>query len=102
VYVPTGCKTTRCEVHLHFHACQVSAERVGDQLVTHYGLNEWAESNNIVIVYPQVHYKQNIGNNPYGCWDALGYTGSFYPFKRAKQMEMVMAMANNPPGTNWT
>jgi poly(3-hydroxybutyrate) depolymerase len=102
VYVPGACSTTRCEVHMHFHGCTMSAELIGDYFAANSGLNEWAESNNIVVIYPQIHTKLGKGGNPYGCWDVLGYTGSFYPFKRSKQMEMVMAMANNPPGTHWT
>jgi poly(3-hydroxybutyrate) depolymerase len=102
VYVPNGCKTTRCEVHLNFHACTTSAELIGDYFVVNNGLNDWAESNNIVVIYPQVHTNLFHGNNPYGCFDVVGYTGSHYAVQKGKQMDMVMAMAKNPPETNWT
>jgi poly(3-hydroxybutyrate) depolymerase len=47
---------------------------IGTEFVTNSGLNEIAESNNIIILYPQA--KKSILNpsNPNGCFDWWGYT----------------------------
>jgi poly(3-hydroxybutyrate) depolymerase len=63
------------------------------------GLNDWAESNNLVILYPQA--TSNFLKNPEGCWDWWGYTGSDFAFKSGLQMSMVYAMYQKPPGVSW-
>lgn len=98
VYVPAGCKTNKCNLHIAFHGCQQSAEKVGKDFVEYTGLNDWAESNNIVVVYPQLTTSLK---NPQGCWDFWGYTGSNYALKSGKQMEIVFKMAQQVPGVNW-
>ncbi len=48
-----------------FHGCKQTTADVGDAFYKHTGFNEWAEANNIVIVYPQAIAN---GVNPQGCW----------------------------------
>ena len=98
VYIPTGCQSTQCSVHVAFHGCQQSAEKVGKTFVEYNGLNDWAESNNIVIIYPQL--TTNL-HNPEGCWDFWGYTGSDYALKSGKQMSIVYAMSQKVPTVSW-
>ena len=38
------------------------------------GYNEWADTNGIVVLYPQLDPTE-ILDNPEGCWDWWGYTG---------------------------
>ena len=45
---------------------------MGDSWVTHTGLNEWAETNDIIIIYPQT---VPIAIYPEGCWDFWGLLG---------------------------
>jgi hypothetical protein len=99
VYVPTGCKTQKCEVHVSFHGCLQAAEVIGNKFVAYNGLNNWAESNNIVVIYPQI--TAQTGRNPNGCWDFWGFTGSDFALKSAKQISIVFAMVNNVPGVSW-
>jgi hypothetical protein len=99
VYVPNGCKTHKCEVHVSFHGCSQAAEFVGNKFVAYNGLNNWAESNNIVVIYPQT--TAQTGRNPEGCWDFWGYTGSDFALKSGKQISIVFAMVNNVPGVSW-
>ncbi len=40
----------------------------------HSGLNEIAESNDFIIVYPQVSSSYILPLNPYGCFDWWGYS----------------------------
>lgn len=86
-YVPENCErgtNSDCHVHVAFHGCQQSVEDVGMAFVTKTGYNEWAETNNIVVLYPQIH--KNILINPNGCWDWWGYTGPNYHTKSGPQM----------------
>jgi hypothetical protein len=75
-YVPTGCQssTATCKLHIAFHGCEQGHYFLKDTYYMHTGYNEWAESNNIVIVYPQI-YPTYEPLNPMGCWDWWGYTG---------------------------
>ena len=52
-----------------FHGCEQYAAAVGTVFVEHNGLNNWAEANNIVVVYPQTNYSEFDPYNPKGCWD---------------------------------
>jgi poly(3-hydroxybutyrate) depolymerase len=62
VYVPTACKNgAECALHVNFHGCQQTLADIGMQYVQHVGLNEWAESNNIIVVYPQVRQRREVG-----------------------------------------
>jgi hypothetical protein len=69
VYVPTSCKTTTCRVHVVFHGCKQNAGAVGDAVYNHGGYNKWADTNNIIVLYPQT---VTTGTND-GCWDWWGY-----------------------------
>ena len=48
---------------------------IGDQFVGNAGFNEWASSNYIIVLYPQIKVS---AQNAEGCWDFLGYTGPEY------------------------
>jgi hypothetical protein len=54
------------------------------------GINEWADGNNIIVLYPQT-IASIVPANPDGCWDWWGYTGPNYALKSAPQMMAVMA-----------
>jgi poly(3-hydroxybutyrate) depolymerase len=96
IYIPNGCVgSTTCRVHIAFHGCLQSWEKIGNVFVQYSGLNDWAESNNIVILYPQL--TTELIKNPQGCWDFWGYTGSNYALKSGKQMSIVYSMANKLP-----
>ena len=70
-YVPSECLELECEIHVFFHGCNMGFYNVGTQVVEETGLNNVAESNHLIVLYPQaVPTKQN----PFGCWDWWGYT----------------------------
>jgi len=90
-YVPTACQngTNLCKLHLVFHGCKQYADTVGTVFVEHSGHNAWAESNNIVVVYPQTTYSEFDPYNPNGCWDWWGYNDSNYANQQGSQIQFV-------------
>ncbi|KAI3389917.1 hypothetical protein SNEBB_004971 [Seison nebaliae] len=92
MYIPSNCKNkkAKCRFHISFHGCEQGHEYVKDDFIYYNGLNEVAELNNIVILYPQI--SKNAFTNPYGCWDWWGYTGMWYPHQRGFQMTALKRM----------
>jgi poly(3-hydroxybutyrate) depolymerase len=96
VYVPTACTQADsvCRVHVAFHGCLQSTEKIGDLYARSTGYNEVADTNRIIVLYPQVRSGKR---NPLGCWDFWGYTSAdsvrpdFYS-REAPQIAAVMRM----------
>jgi poly(3-hydroxybutyrate) depolymerase len=87
VYIPTACAdgSTACRLHLSFHGCLQDYSNIQDTWAVHAGYNDWAEANNIIVVYPYTEPNKSLGN-PNACWDWWGYTGSNYVLKSGVQM----------------
>ncbi len=66
-----------------------STEFIGEDFIKGAGYNEWAESNNIVVFYPQVKSSQFAPLNPKGCWDWWGYTTENYANNKGPQMNAI-------------
>ena len=101
VYVPASCAAgALCRVHILFHGCQQSEAAVGAAVTVGAGYNRWAESNGIVVLYPQA---AATWSNPKGCWDWWGYTGQRYPTRDGVQVaavhRMLLALAGRDDGT---
>ena len=98
LYIPTDCKNGKlCKLHIALHGCLQSEDFVGDSFYARTGYNEWAESNNIVVLYPQAKawlggYSLNAEHNPQGCWDWWGYSGEHYADKQGKQIRAINTM----------
>lgn len=90
-YVPEDCSNDvgACRLHIVFHGCRQGSEFIEDRFARMAGLNEWAESNRIVVLYPQVN-KSML--NPQGCWDWWGYTGADYDQRSGKQVAGIAAL----------
>lgn len=94
LYVPNSCMTAACKIHVVFHGCGQDALAIGDRYARTTGYNELADTNQIIVLYPQVD-KSFV--NPKGCWDFWGYTSpeparpNFYT-RQAPQMAAVMQM----------
>ena len=90
-YVPAPCakEPASCRLHIAFHGCRQGQEFIEDRFARSTGLNEWAESNQIVVLYPQVDKSMM---NPQGCWDWWGYTGADYDRKSGKQIAGIAAL----------
>ena len=74
VYVPSQCHngSIACRMHVDFHGCNQQIGVIGDVYVQHAGYIEWAESNNIIVLFPQAKTEPLI--NPKGCFDWWGYS----------------------------
>jgi hypothetical protein len=90
VYVPKSCtETPGCRVHVAFHGCAQNREAVGDTFIKESGFARWADTNRIVVLFPQV---ADSAANPQGCWDWWGYTGPQYLTRDAPQIAAVNRM----------
>jgi poly(3-hydroxybutyrate) depolymerase len=102
-YLPRACEAAQCRVHVAFHGCGQSVEAIGERFVREAGYNRWADTNRIVVLYPQTIARNGWGVsgwrgsfvfNPRGCWDWWGYTGARYHTKLGPQLQAVQAMVN--------
>ena len=98
-YVPRSCETAQCRVHVAFHGCRQNADAVGAAFVRESGFNRWADSNRIIVLYPQTISRYGFGGwpmsfvlNPNGCWDWWGYTGPVYHTRNGAQIRAIQAM----------
>jgi hypothetical protein len=90
-YVPEACRPAGadCRLHIVFHGCVQGAEFLEDRFVRQAGFNEWAETNHIVVIYPQL---ESSLFNPKGCWDWWGYTDDDYDLRSGKQVAGISAI----------
>jgi poly(3-hydroxybutyrate) depolymerase len=91
VYVPSACVShAGCPLHIALHGCDQARETVGDAFIKESGFARYADTNRLVILFPQV-----AGSivNPHGCWDWWGYTDIDYLGKNAPQIEAIWGMA---------
>lgn len=100
VYAPKACREgAACGLHIAFHGCRQSAELVGDAFAAGAGYNAWAETNRLVVLYPQVRASQLAPLNPLGCWDWWGYTNEHYATQAGPQVAAVMALVDQLAGS---
>ncbi|HNP65985.1 MAG TPA: hypothetical protein PKH39_18800 [Woeseiaceae bacterium] len=100
LYVPASCAAgASCGVHVAFHGCVQSSAFVGDAFARNAGYNEWAEANQLLILYPQVAASKIAPMNPYGCWDWWGYTDEQYATQQGQQVKVIKAMLDRLAGT---
>lgn len=90
-YIPRACTaaSAQCGLHVALHGCQMNPDFISRQFIDHAGYNEWAETNDLVVLYPQAA-KSN--NNPNACWDWFGYTGADYTSKSGRQIQALRAL----------
>ena len=102
-YVPKSCtaSSSACAVHVVFHGCLQGASVVGSDVYSKVGYNQWADSNNIIVLYPQVVASEVLPTNPNGCWDwwGVGYTGANFQVKSGPQMSAIAAMVSRLTST---
>ncbi len=95
LFLPSACAThARCRLHIVFHGCRQGMEFVEDHFASLAGYNEWAESNAIVVLYPQVR-STFVPLNPRGCWDWWGYEGPEFATRNGPQIRAVRAMIDD-------
>ncbi len=104
-YIPKSCRAGGCRIHVAFHGCRQTTKDIGRRFVDSAGYNAWAESNRIIVLYPQVVARNGpalgswkIVMNPKGCWDWWGYTGGDYATREAPQIKAVRWMIERLQG----
>lgn len=91
IYVPKSCASAAaCRLHVALHGCRQNTTDVGQEFVRNAGYNRWADSNDIVVIYPQTG--KGATNS---CWDWWGYNDANYAKKSAPQMKAIMAMLDH-------
>jgi hypothetical protein len=110
LYVPEACQNgASCRLHVALHGCDQHQEAVeSDECVERgecpalfffkdAGYNEWAEKNNIVVLYPQNTPwggAAAAAKNPHSCWDWWGYSDGDYFRRSGKQIRAIAGMIN--------
>ncbi|MEL6520787.1 MAG: poly(3-hydroxybutyrate) depolymerase [Pseudomonadota bacterium] len=95
-YIPSNVKKTgkAIGVHIALHGCKQGYAYVdfvngradtqnqppyGDRYITTTGYMEWAEANDLIVLFPQADGDDNNEvQNPDGCWDWWGYSAEDY------------------------
>jgi hypothetical protein len=94
MYVPAACQRgEECRLHVAFHGCNMTYTSIADAFIRTSGLNEWADTNRIVVLYPQA-LENNLEGNPYGCWDWMGFDSPDYAKKNGPHMLMTKRMVD--------
>lgn len=97
LYAPASCERGEvCRVHVAYHGCNQSYAKIGDQFIRQANLNEWADTNRILVLYPQV--LASAPNNGLGCWDWWGYDSAEYARKTGPQMLATKRMVERITG----
>jgi poly(3-hydroxybutyrate) depolymerase len=99
IYIPASCAAKqRCRLHVALHGCLQSFGNIGEDFVRHAGYNDWADTNRIIVLYPQI-IALGIAN-PKACWDWWGYLDAnptespTYLLKSGKQIKTIKAMVD--------
>jgi hypothetical protein len=113
-YVPRAVEDgAAARVHIALHGCRQGCDYVnfvfgrpdkanqppfGTRFVTTTGYNHIADSNNIIVLYPQVSGRDDdFAQNPEGCWDWWGYSSADlvqpdYHSRNAIQIKAIAGM----------
>ncbi|HEY0699823.1 MAG TPA: PHB depolymerase family esterase [Micromonospora sp.] len=96
-YIPASCAAGQsCRLLVALHGCLQGYGAVGTAFVDRANLNQYADTNRMIVLYPQAIATPV---NPNGCWDWWGYLGATnYPIKGGAQVETVMNMVRRLDG----
>jgi len=103
VYVPASCAGgTVCKLHVALHGCVQNYATIGDKFIKNTGYTRWADTNNIIVLFPQTrvdntsHSTSASGSlaNANGCWDWLGWYGSNFAQRAGTQQAAIKAMVD--------
>ncbi|HEY0844059.1 MAG TPA: PHB depolymerase family esterase [Noviherbaspirillum sp.] len=102
-YVPARCDKNihqRCRLHVAFHGCQQNLDSIDDKFVRHAGYNQWADTNNIIVLYPQT--TSTFGRNPKACWNWFDFNRNDpdYAARNGRQMRVIKAMIDRIAGVS--
>ena len=103
VFVPKACSQgQQCGLVMALHGCKQQASLIGNRWVAQAGINEWADTNRLVVLYPDtVASSAPNTTNPNGCFDWWGYSNQYdpaYAIKSGLQMSALYAMVQRVTG----
>ncbi|MGV9270627.1 extracellular catalytic domain type 2 short-chain-length polyhydroxyalkanoate depolymerase [Kitasatospora sp. NPDC003701] len=94
LYTPPACAAGQpCKLVVALHGCLSGQYLLGDLFPRLGNLDTYADTNNLVVLYPQA-VAGLVPVNPQGCWDWFGYTGHDFAVKSAPQMRAITAMVH--------
>ena len=104
VYVPAVCANgaTKCKLHVAFHGCAQNYATIGDKFIKNTGYTRWADTNAIVVLFPQTQADNmayptpanGTASNPNGCWDTIGFYSTGYANQAGPQLSAIKAMVD--------
>jgi hypothetical protein len=95
VFVPKDCADgAACRVHIALHGCLQDAGHIGSRYVDSTGYNAWADTNHLIVLYPQTKSSSVAPANPQACWDWWSYIDHTdrYVTKSGFQIQAIKAM----------
>lgn len=85
-----------CRLMVALHGCQQTFGQIGDTFMSQAHLNEYADTNRMIVLYPQA---TTALDNPRGCWNWWGYGGdTHYADKSGRQITAIMSMVKQLGG----
>lgn len=95
VFVPKACADgVACRVHIALHGCKQDAGDIDRHFVDDTGYNAWADTNHLIVLYPQTVPSSFMPFNPQACWDWWSYVDhqDGYVTKSGSQIKTIKAM----------
>ena len=95
VFVPRDCEDgAPCRVHIALHGCLQDAGEIDRRFIDETGYNAWADTNRLIVLYPQTAVSWYLPYNPLACWDLWGYVdeNDSYVTKSGSQIRAIKAM----------
>ena len=95
VFVPKDCEDgAPCRVHIALHGCLQDAGEIDRRFIDETGYNAWADTNRLIVLYPQTAVSWFLPYNPLACWDLWGYAdqNDSYVTKSGSQIRTLKAM----------
>ena len=104
VYIPSDCAggANACKLHVALHGCKQDYGSIGDKFVRNTGYTRWADTNRIIVLFPQTKVDNTARStptsgtvaNPNACWDWIGWYGGNFAQKAGTQMAAIKAMVD--------
>ena len=95
VFVPKDCEDGQaCRVHIALHGCKQDAGDIDRRFIEDTGYNSWADTNHLIVLYPQTQSSSFVPFNPQACWDWWSYVNheDSYVTKSGAQIKAIKAM----------
>ena len=95
VFVPKACEEgAACRVHIALHGCKQDSGDIDRRYVDDTGYNAWADTNRLIVLYPQTAASSYLPFNPEACWDWWSYVNheDSYVTKSGPQIRTIKAM----------